>query len=178
MEAVVVKKSTGEVINYNYNVLDPSQPIQGLDPDLEVLLKYTPYDMPDYDSRIYKLVVTEEITTTPHPDYSNYNQFRKTYATQKRTNEEISLAVQNAESLANEQLISTNERLKLLALGLASCIRRLNGVNWSKREVTLTNNIVNKAIKMFRNDEELQRKLDQIAAGEEPNLDEGWESDE
>ena len=101
-EAVILRKSTGEIINYNYNVTNPLNQIVGLDPDLEVLLKYIPYPEPEYDSRLYQLVITNDATAEQHPDYPLYNQYRTTYQTQKRINDEIILAAQNAESLANE----------------------------------------------------------------------------
>ena len=44
-------------------------PIEGLDPNLEWLVKYEPFVRPDYDSRIFILRQVEEVTTEPHPVY-------------------------------------------------------------------------------------------------------------
>lgn len=176
MKAVVLRKSTGEILNYDYNVADPTKAISGLDPDLEVLLYYTPYEKPDFDNRIHKLVETHEVTEIAHPDYSLYNQYLVTYSTEKRTNDELNLAVENAESFANSDLMPQNKLVKLISLALAAVIRELNGVTPGAREEAVKDEMVARAIKMYKNDEELQRKLQQIIDNVEPDLDAGWEN--
>ncbi len=61
MEAVLIKKSTGEIIKRGqYPRLD-LEPIEGLDPDLEWLFEYRPFVAPDYDPRIYVVKVIEKM---------------------------------------------------------------------------------------------------------------------
>ena len=50
-------------------------PIESLDPDLEWLIDFKE-DRPTFDNTIEKLVQTKDITQTPHPAYSDFNQYR------------------------------------------------------------------------------------------------------
>ena len=105
LPAVLIRISTGEIIKHDLYPREDMELVVGLDPDLKWLLKYTPFTQPDYDSRIYKLIRTEEITEIAHPDYPHLDQYKITFGTEKRPDEDIILAIENAETEANEQLV-------------------------------------------------------------------------
>lgn len=175
--AVLIKKSTGEIIKRaDYPRVD-MQPVDGLDPDLEWLIVYEPFIQPDYDPRIYVMQTTENITTTPHPDYPNLNQFEVTYNTIKRDIEQLSYAVQNAENIANEGILSQTDFNKVVLLGLGVIVRYAKGQTLTQKEIDMMNKILAIAVKVWKNDETSQLLVDDFVAGNEPDIDTAlWEN--
>lgn len=175
---VLIRKSTGDVLNYNaiYPRADMGELI-GLDPDLEYLVKHTPFDEPNYDSRIYMLVVNQgpgDGLNEFHPDYPHLRQWRITYSTQKRSDEEIKENVRNTEELANSQVFPNTKQLKYLALGLAVLNRKANGATLTTKEENLLQLIHQKALNIWENDSTMRNKIQLVEAGQEPDLDDGW----
>jgi len=75
MKAVLIRVSTQEVIKKaNYPSID-IVPIESLDADLEWLI-INRLDQPTYDALTERLERYEEITTDPHPIYTELNQYR------------------------------------------------------------------------------------------------------
>jgi len=174
--AVLIRISTGEIIKHDTYPQALIEPIETLDPDLKWLIKYTPYDVPDYDSRVFSLVTTQEITEVAHPDYPLMDQFLITYNTQKRSVEEITTHIENAETDANENLLPYQQRVKLLTLGLGVLIRKTDGLTLTNKEIAIQDKIVTAAVKIWKNDNELKLKLQQLTDGIEPEIDAGWEN--
>lgn len=174
--AVLIRISTGEIIKHDSYPQAVIEPIETLDPDLKWLIKYTPYDVPDYDSRVFSLVTTQEITEVAHPDYPLMDQFLITYNTQKRSVEEITTHIENAETDANENLLPYQQRVKLLTLCLGVLIRKTDGLTLTNKEIEIQDKIVTAAVKIWKNDNELKLKLQQLIDGIEPEIDAGWEN--
>ena len=112
--AVLIRKSTGEIIKHADYPREDMQPIAGLDSDLEWLVEYIPYVQPDYDSRIFVLLTTESVTTKPHPEWNWLNQYQITYSTVKRPESEITEAIVNAETDANSKIFSYTKQLFII----------------------------------------------------------------
>ena len=72
--SVLINRATGEIIKHTDYPRWDMEPVTDIEPNLEWLVKYQPYAIPDYDSRIFVLKQIEEITTTPHPEYPHKNQ--------------------------------------------------------------------------------------------------------
>lgn len=172
--AVLIRKSTGEIIKHANYPNDDGSPIVGLDPDLEWLAKYIPYVAPDYDPRIFVLQQTEAITIEPHPLYTNLKQYKITYATNRRTDAEIILHIENAETEANETLLNYKERTKIFVLAVGVLIRRLDNLATSPKEKAILDKMTGIATNVWKNDTELKAKLTQVADGLEPNIDALW----
>lgn len=176
--AVLIRKSTGEIIKHaDYPRVD-MELIVGLDPDLEWLLKYTPFVEPDYDSRIYILRRIEEVTTTPHPEYPHLNQYKIIFATVKRAVDEITLAIENAENDANNGVFPHTRQLKMIVLGLGVLFRKVEGMALTAKETVVREKVLALATKVWKNDQVLRDKVAELSAGLEPNFDEGWEKTE
>jgi polyhydroxyalkanoate synthesis regulator phasin len=173
--AVLIRKSTGEIIKHADYPREDMQPISGLDPDLEWLIKYKPFVAPDYDSRIFVLNQTEEMTAIPHPDYPLLNQYRITFSTTKRVVDEIKVSIENAEREANENIFPYAKQLKILTLGLGVLFRRVEGMTLTTKETAVKDKILKLAVNVWKNDQALQNKIKELTAGLEPNIDEGWE---
>lgn len=177
LPAVLIRISSGEIIKHaNYPNADMSA-VQGLDTDLKWLLKYTPFVQPDYDSRLFILTTTEEVTEIAHPDYSNLDQYKITYGTTKRENTEIEEYIANAESFANESMLPYDKRLKLMALAIGVLIRKTNGITLGNKEKAIEDKMIALAVRIWKNDQQLKDKISQLANGEEPELDAGWEKE-
>ena len=178
LPAVLIRKSTGEIIKHSLYPREDMQLIEGLDPDLEWLLKYEPFLVPDYDSRIYVLNRHEEVTTEPHPEYPHLNVYKITYTTTKRTTEEIETSIYNAENNANEKIVPYTKQLKLLILSVGVLFRNLDGMELTSKEQVIKNKVIQVAVNIWKNDANVREKVQQLSEGLEPNIDEGWETTE
>jgi hypothetical protein len=176
--SVLIRKSTGEIIKHADYPREDMQPISGLDPDLEWLVKFWPFEQPDYDSRIYILQTTEEVTAIPHPEWAWLNQYRITYATVKRVADDIITAVTNAENEANSNVFPYEKQLKLMALGIGVLFRRVEGMTLTVKETAIKNKMLALAMNIWKNHDTMTAKVAEVTAGTEPNLDEGWEKTE
>lgn len=176
LPAVLIRKSTGEILKRSLYPREDMGTIDGLDPDLEWLLVYIPFNVPDYDPRVFILNTTEEITTTPHPDYSNLNQFLITYTTIKRDIVDIEYSLKNAENIANEGIVSQTDFNKLVLLALGVIIRYSKGQTLTQKEIDMMNKILSIAVKVWKNDDNFQLLLNDYTLGNEPNIDAGWEN--
>ena len=164
---VLFRISTGEVINNktDYPRTDGGE-IVGLDPDL-VYLERISSVIPDFDSRYYILTKTE----TPNVDDGIWNI---AYGTQKRGQPEIEIAATNAEATSNETLVPREAQLKLIILGLGVLFRQLDAQTLTPKEVVIKDKVVAVATNVWQNDANLKNKITAIAAGNEPDLDDGW----
>lgn len=172
--AVLIRKSTGEIIKHADYPREDMAPIVGLDPDLEWLIKYTPYKQPDYDSRIFILNTTESITTQPHPTWTHLNQYQITFSTVKRQAAEIAEAIVNAENQANSEVFPYTKQLKLLALGLGVLFRRVEGMTLTAKETAIKDKCLSIAVNIWKNHDAYTAKVAAVNAGQEPAIDEGW----
>lgn len=176
--SVLIRKSTGEIIKHaDYPRVDMAL-VEGLDPDLEWLVKKELFVAPDYDSRIFILNQNESITTEPHPDYPHLNQYQISYSTEKRPDEDIVVSVENAERQANETIFPYQKQLKTLLLGLGVVFRRAEGMQLTSKEQGIADKVTEMAVRVWKNDQALKDKIQEITDGTEPNIDEGWEKDE
>jgi len=175
--AVLIRTSNGEIIKHDVYPREDMALVEGLDPDLKWLVKFTPFVKPDYDSRIFILRQVEEVTTIAHPDYEHLNQYKITFETEKRQDADIETSIANAEQDANQQMLPATRQLKLMALGLGVLFRALDGLELSSKEKVIKDEIVTKATKLWKNDNNLRNKITQLAQGEEPEIDAGWEKE-
>jgi len=176
---VLRRISNGEILNYNINYpnADPTQPVIGLDPDLEILCKYIPFGIPDYDSRIYLLGVFEgpgSGATEYHPTYPNLKQWRIEYQTIKRLVIEQIIAIRNAEELSNTNVFPKTKQLKYLTLGIGILNRKIDGASLTPKEITLLELIHDKALSIWQNDQNGKDMIELVDISEEPDIDSGW----
>lgn len=174
--SVLIRKSTGEILKHAPYPKEDMSEVQGLDPDLEWLVKTEPFASPDYDSRIFVLDVTEAVTAEPHPEHTHLNQFKRTYGTTKRPNADIDLAIENAEESANNELTNYRNNEKLFMLSMGILVRKNEGVEPSAKEQAILDQVKAFDVKIWKNDAEKKIKKDQVINGQEPDIDSGWVS--
>ena len=105
MKAVLIRVSTQEILKYKVNYPQVEiVPIESLEADLEWLIVNN-LGRPDYNSAIEKLVKVEEITTEPHPDYPELNQYKIYFNLVPLTQQEIddALEIQEEEEAREKQ---------------------------------------------------------------------------
>ena len=109
MKAVLIRISTQEIIKKaNYPSID-IVPIESLDSDLEWLI-INKLDQPTYDQSTEKIVRFEEITTDPHPIYTELNQYRVGYNVIDLSQEEQDVYIQQQED--NDSSAQKYQQLK------------------------------------------------------------------
>lgn len=175
LPSVLIRKSTGEILKHAPYPNSDMSPVQGLDPDLEWKLKHTPFQSPDYDSRIFELEQIEAVTEEPHPTYPDLKIYKKTFKTNKRPDIDINRSIENAEEAANRELVSYRNDDKLFMLSIGILARINAGVQPNAKEQEILNQVMAFDVKVWKNDEEKNRKKDQVAAGLEPDIDTGWQ---
>lgn len=163
---VLRRISTQEVLNRFVvypNAVDDA-PIVGLDPDLE----YLAIDrdaQPDYDSRIYSLQ-TDEVKVG--------NLWRITYATPKKADDQIKLAVQNREATEVGNHLTPAERDKMLLLGLGVLFATQQGVTLTQRQQAIKTRVLEAVAKVLANDKRAADLFADIDAAKIPDIDTGW----
>ena len=97
MKAVLIRKSTQEVIKKGKYPNRKMNPIVGLDADLEWLLVVNKPN-PSYDPLTHKLVQkANKITDNPHPEYPHLNTYKVSTKAVEMTEQEIENYIESEE---------------------------------------------------------------------------------
>jgi len=166
---IVYRVSTQEIIKDNaiYPVAGGGE-IPGLDTDY-IYLEKIEGARPDYDGRIFRITQTEQANIED-------GEWTVSYATEKRQVEEINLAIENEEQNANNQLLPNDKLLKMLLLSIGVLFRQSDSATLNKKEKAIKTRALSLATKVWKNDDSLKSKLQEIAEGKEPNPDSEWET--
>jgi len=177
--AVLIRKSTQEIIKHADYPREDMEPVEGLNPDLEWLVKYEPYVQPDYDSRTYNLETVGTITTTPHPLYPDLNQYTITYSIERKEDDEILEVLDNLEAQMNETIIPIAAQLKYLS-GALECLFKIvrDSATLKNKEEKIVRTFRKQAVKVLKNHETKLAKKAILAGGNLPTLDDVWNTNE
>lgn len=180
IDCVVIEKGEQftngfRVVNWNFTA--NSFPIPGLAENLEVLVKRTPYEMPDYDPRLYDLVVSQQPSDEGvfDSEHTTQRMWLITYSLQDCSLEQKEKAVDEAENLHNLNHIPTQKILKYMAVGIAVADRRAQGLTITAGMQTFMDNFHTKAQKIWENNVISSQKKADLQAGNEVDLDAGYE---
>ncbi|MNF41649.1 hypothetical protein D3C85_538410 [compost metagenome] len=178
--AVLIRKSTKEIIKQDMYPRADMQPVQGLDPDYEWLVKHIPFAEPDYDSRIFIMV-----TQLPdlnflenfqqHPDYVGIREYRITYSPEKRPNEDIIRSIENAEKEANDLVWKESEHKDGNMFMMNSVYKDAKGLELTAEEQAQIDKLNLVTVNLAKNKATKEIKIAQVLVNQEPNIDEGWE---
>ena len=163
-----INTDTGEIIARNkpWPVLDGTE-IIGLDENI-VLLLHVDSTPPPYDSRFYTMTVSE-IVDVPN------NELRRNYAAVKRPVEEQKIAAENVEITELSKHISLQRELIETRLVVSAILQFISGLDLPPKIQTMTDAYKSKGVKLWKNRDRLKAILADIEAGQEPDLDAGWE---
>lgn len=179
--AVLVRRSTKEIIKHGEYPRADMLPVEGLDPDYEWLIKHTPFAEPDYDPRIYIMVTNlpnlEDLASfQEHPLYPGIKEYRITYTPEKRSNEEIIISIRNAEKEANDLIWTEGEHKDKMMLMMNASTKAASGAQLNSFEQSLLVDMNTIAEKLSKNEDNRNILVAQVNANQEPNIDSGWES--
>lgn len=178
--AVLVRKSTKQIIKEDvYPRLD-MQPVQGLDPDYEWLVKHIPFAEPPYDSRIYVMATNlpdleflEDFEE--HPSFTGLREYRITYTPERRSDAEIIISIENAKSEANSLINSEATHKDEFALMMSAVSKKSQGQLLNNEEQSQIDKLELMSVALAKNGDNASNKILQVASGQTPNIDEGWE---
>jgi hypothetical protein len=178
--AVLVRKSTKQIIKEDVYPNSDMQPVQGMDPDYEWLVKHVPFAEPPYDPRIYVMA-----TNLPdlaflddfqeHPSYPGLREYRITFSPEKRPNEDIIRSIENAEKEANNQVFSEAVHKDQMAFMLSSVRKEGKNLDLTEEEQLQISKLEAVTVNLAKNKDNATNKIAQVIAGQEPNIDLGWE---
>ena len=166
------------IVNYNANVA--SFPIIGLDPNLEVLVKRTPFAIPDYDPRLVLLQVSQQPSAEAEFDeqYPTQRMWLTTYSLVERSTDDKAISVDESENDANYQVFPTREQLKHIVLAIAIVDRKASGLTITAKQQLILDKVQSKAAKIWNNHVVSEAKKAELIQGLEVDLDADWENEE
>lgn len=168
------ERTAYSVVNYNYNPI--SLPITGLSSDFEVLVKRTPYAMPEYDTRLKVLVTTYAPSETYDATYTTNRMWVETFGLLDRSNSEQMTSVDEAENYANFQVFPSEKQIKYIVLTLSILDRKASGLTVSAKQQAILDRVNAKALRIWTNHILGETKKDSLNAGNLVDLDYGWEN--
>lgn len=178
--AVLVRKSTKQIIKEDVYPNSDMQPVQGMDPDYEWLVKHVPFAEPPYDPRIYVMATNlpdlaglEDFQQ--HPSYPGLREYRITFSPEKRPNEDIIRSIENAEKEANNQVFSEAVHKDQMAFMLSSVRKEGKNLDLTEEEQLQISKLEAVTVNLAKNKDNAANKIAQVIAGQEPNIDLGWE---
>lgn len=179
--AVLVRKSTKEIIKHMDYPRADMLPIEGGDPDYEVFIKNIPFAEPDYDSRIYIMAtnlpdLNDLESFLEHPLYSGVREYRITFSPEKRSNEEIIDSIDNAEKEANDLILNESDRNYKLVFMLTSVLKASKGLQLTESEQAHITELTEINMKLSKNLDNRNLLVSQVNLNQVPNIDSGWES--
>jgi hypothetical protein len=179
--AVLVRKSTKQIIKEDLYPRADMQPVQGLDPDYEWLVKNIPFAEPPYDSRIYIMATNFPDLNflenfEEHPQYEGLREYRITYSPEKRADEDIIRSIENAEKEANSLVFSEAVHKDAVVFMMNSIYKDAKGQLLTTEEQIQIDKLNSIAVDLAKNLDAKEIKIAQVEAGEVPNIDEGWKT--
>jgi hypothetical protein len=178
--SVLIRKSTLQIIKEDLYPREDMGTIQGMDPDYEWLVKHIPFEEPPYDPRIYIMVtklpdlqfLNEFIE---HPSYPGIREYRIGYSPEKRPNEDIIRSIENAEKEANNMVFSEAVHKDEFAFMLSSIRKEGKNLELTAEEQSQVSKLEMVTVNLAKNKDNAAIKIAQVLAGQEPNIDLGWE---
>lgn len=166
------------IVNYNYTA--NGFPIIGADPNLEVLVKRTPFSIPDYDPRLMLLQTDQNPSLENEFDseYPTQRMWVTTYSLVERDAADKSVSVDEAENDANYQVFPTQKQLKYMVMALAIIDRKASGLTISAKQQKVLDAVQLKALKIWNNHIVGEAKKAELLQGLEVDLDADWENEE
>jgi hypothetical protein len=177
LPSVLIRISTGQILQRALYPRDDMGPIVGLDPDLEWCVARTPFPAPEFDPRYYSLVQTEQRSAPPDSEFAHLHGWVRTFTTQKRATPEILTSVENKEREQLNVHVREVEALKLCILGMAVLFQEVQGLTLNGRQTAIKNRVLQAAVKVWQNHDRAGEITTQVNANQEPDLEAGWASE-
>jgi hypothetical protein len=178
--AVLILKSTKEIIKEDVYPRADMLPVEGLDPDYEWFVKHVPYVEPPYDPRIY--IMEDQFPDLDliddfqeHPLYPGVREYRILFKPIRRINDDIIRSIENAKKEANNLVNSEAVHKDEFAFMMNSVYKDSKGHTLTIEEQEQIDKLQIMAVNLAKNEDAAANKIAQVIAGQVPNIDEGWE---
>jgi len=179
MEGVKINRATRDVIKReNYPNLEglpiPGFEFNGTNPEEWLIVVYDSY-IGDYDQRYKQIVFTEDepADRIEHPDYPGVGQWVKHYRLQDLNTDEKLINLENAEQIANEQIMPGYKQFKFMMVALGALLKKVvNNVQPDANEIKAAGYVVRTANKILQN--YVIRKGKEQNIEQEPDMDADW----
>lgn len=162
------------ILNNDYK---PVQlPVQGLSPELEVFVKYTPFPRPIEDPR---LVVIEEIegpVDEMDETHTSNRKWVKTFNVKERTADDKKSSVDEAKSDANLGVFPPKKHLEYLTLYAVISRREARGLTITPAQQLILDKFEAKASRIWFNHINALAKKADIDSSQAIDLDSNWET--
>ncbi len=111
---------------------------------------------------------------TTNADYPNFKQIDVVWTKIRKSDAEITMLIEKAESKANESLVKYVDRLKVMVLYMALERRDRKGLTITAKMQTILDKGDAYAVKLWQNDTNLKTKLQELADGQDLDINTGW----
>lgn len=174
VKCVIYRKSTQQIINYNYVVNSEVFPVVLSDPDLACYVEYQPLPEPQFDARLYKLQVTSGVTENSHPDYPSMKTYEITYKEIARSKEEMANDALTEMLEANAGVYNGFRMDELQTKAIPILLKKINGNTLETWEQEILDLISNVGAKIQDNQSVYEQKKNAIDAGQIVDLEAGY----
>lgn len=166
-------KTNFRIVKWDVQLTAPI--VLGLSPELEYLVKRTPFAAPDYDPRLVNLVITQNVGDFD-TEYPTLRQWVTEYSLQERSTEDKKISVDESENDANYKVFPTNKHLKYMSLALAIIDRKASGLTITAAQQAILDKVQAKAQRIWNNHITASAKKQAIDAANPIDLDTDWEA--
>lgn len=178
--AVLVRKSTKQIIKEDVYPRQDMQPIQGLDPDYEWLIKYVPFAEPAYDSRVFIMQTNLPDLSNldkfqEHPNYEGIRAYTIGYEPERRPDADIIRSIENEKKEANNLVNNEAMYKDEFAFMMNSIYKDAKGQILTTEEQDKIDKLALMNVALAKNEDAAAIKIAQVEAGQTPNISEGWE---
>lgn len=151
-------------------------PVTFDNPNLEwMLAKEAESVSPDYN--IYYENIVARPTNVKDSELVNYNIFLNERKLVRRSNDEIIQVIRDKENEANNSVLGEAERNKLQMLAPAINVKLASGLPLNEQENAVRTRMLQVAEKAMLNASNADSLIQQVNAGNTPNINNGWEYD-
>jgi hypothetical protein len=151
--------------------------VLGNDIPYEWFMPFEANTAPDYDPRLWILNSTTGPSELPHPEHPVHKQWRTEFALEKRSMAQILISVKEAEANSNAALMNSSEGIKTLFLSGTVQEKLLKGIELTAEDQAVLDRRNEMSVKITQNAARAAELILLVEAGNEPNLDEGWQTD-
>ena len=175
MRVVILDKVLNQIVNRGYEHIDYPATIQGMDViQYEILVPIEPNVLPDFDSRYYIIQEQADIISV-EPNNDGYRTITSIKTLVRKSDEEIIAALEEAETLANNQIVRLEKQVKTMIIALNSILRQQSGLTLTAKEQNAQTKISNYALKISQNDDILNNLKALVVQGNNPDIEAaGW----
>lgn len=167
------EKLTFEEVNMDTQLENPN--VIGLDPDLEYLVKREPFVRPNYDTRLQRLVITQDVVDEVDAEYPPLRKWETTYSLIERTADEKKTSVNEAENIAASRVFPLNQQLRYLAMYAIILRREVLGLSVTPAMQQVIDKVEAKGLLIWQNYIAGKAKKAEIDLGNIVDLDADWE---